>query len=76
MPRIRSHGVDDDVENAVDLPQGLDALLAIVGAAIHRFDDLAIVEDAGGLEEIDLSPRQIVEALGFIPFEAHADRYA
>lgn len=76
MPGTRSPGVDDEVEDTVDLAQGLDALLAIVGAAVHRLDDLAIGEDAGGLDEVDLASCQIVEPLAFVPLEDHADRYA
>jgi hypothetical protein len=57
------------------MAERLDALFPVATAAVDRLDDLGVVENGGGFQEIDLPTLQVLLALGLVPLEEHAVRY-
>ena len=72
MARIFAPSVDHEVEHAVSVPEGLNALLAIVLPDVNGFDEFWIVEDGNGLREIDLPPFPILGPFVLVPFKNHS----
>ena len=59
--------VGDKIVGSAHLTECSNALLAMVSAAVDRFDDLRVREDQGGFEKIDFTPLPILPTLSLIP---------
>ena len=59
--------VGDKVVGSADPTERPNALLAIVRAAVDRFNDLGVLEDQGGFEQVDLPRLRVLTTLAFVP---------
>jgi len=70
VPRIAAPCVDYKVEHVINLPQRLNAFLAIIVAVIGGFNESWVVKDRNRLYEIYFTALPVLNPLALIPFES------